>query len=286
MPENEFDYTGYNIEPIVVSDLIEGEDYTIDYSNNINVGTAIIKIYGIGDYNGVKILNFNINPLSIEDATLTCGKKNEYGYYDIENFTVTFNSKILEKDKDYTMSKYENVEEDFIISTITIFGIGNYTGSVYGSFKSGLVEKEPLSQGAEVELVNIYIYARYGSKIPVERKTGTFYIWKDDIKNNRIRITSKENMVGIPGQIAGWVDVSDVDGSKDNINIGDAVIVNGITYIYPDGTGNTVNRTDVIMYVVEILDGEQFSNNYALASAPNRSIQGYTSKDSLVKYIV
>ena len=45
------------------SKLIEGTDYTVSYSNNINAGTATVIITGKGSYSGEKILTFTILPV-------------------------------------------------------------------------------------------------------------------------------------------------------------------------------------------------------------------------------
>lgn len=54
-------YTGSAIEakPVITAtfdgvdvELVEGEDYTLSYSNNINVGTATVTATGIGNYKG------------------------------------------------------------------------------------------------------------------------------------------------------------------------------------------------------------------------------------------
>ena len=58
-------YTGDKIQPeiIITSDFIkleEGKDYKVSYSNNIEVGTALITIQGIGNYKGTIVKSFNI----------------------------------------------------------------------------------------------------------------------------------------------------------------------------------------------------------------------------------
>lgn len=66
-PDNKFLYTGNEIIPddLVVQynskTLESGLDYTIEYLNNINVGTeAIIKIKGVGNFTGTKEMQFEI----------------------------------------------------------------------------------------------------------------------------------------------------------------------------------------------------------------------------------
>lgn len=63
-------YTGKNITPTpVIKDgdtvLKEGRDYTLSYNKNKNIGSAGIKITGIGNYTGTKIIKFNIVPKKV-----------------------------------------------------------------------------------------------------------------------------------------------------------------------------------------------------------------------------
>ena len=67
-------YSGTEIQPEVKVihkgiELVKGVDYKISYDCNINVGTGIITIQGIGNYTG-KITNFfTINPKAINEIT-------------------------------------------------------------------------------------------------------------------------------------------------------------------------------------------------------------------------
>ena len=63
-------YTGKNITPLpVIKDgknvLENGKDYTLSYNKNKNIGSAGIKITGIGNYTGTKIIKFNIVPKKV-----------------------------------------------------------------------------------------------------------------------------------------------------------------------------------------------------------------------------
>ena len=66
-------YTGSAITPDpVVKDgetiLVKDQDYTVDYTNNTNAGTATLTIKGKGNYTGTKDATFTINPA---EQTLT-----------------------------------------------------------------------------------------------------------------------------------------------------------------------------------------------------------------------
>ena len=53
-------YTGFPIEKSITSSLTNRADYTVKYENNIETGTATIKITGVGDCSGELIYQFTI----------------------------------------------------------------------------------------------------------------------------------------------------------------------------------------------------------------------------------
>ena len=69
-------YTGGEHKPPVTSatwdgsELVEGADYTLSYSGNINVGTATVTLEGMGFFGGSYVTNFTVLPRSV---TLTSG---------------------------------------------------------------------------------------------------------------------------------------------------------------------------------------------------------------------
>ena len=69
-------YTGTAIEKAIISDLVKNTDYTVTYSNNINVGTATITINGIGRYSGTLSYVFSIENPSEEEKIALVGAAN------------------------------------------------------------------------------------------------------------------------------------------------------------------------------------------------------------------
>ncbi|MCI7207128.1 MAG: SH3 domain-containing protein [Clostridium sp.] len=127
-------YTGSSIEPSVTvtlngKTLKLNEDYTLTYSNNVNVGNATITINGIGNYTGSKKVNFNIAPkkLDISSATVnSIGSKTYTGASIKPSVTVTLNNKTLKLNKDYNVSYSNN--KNIGTAKILIKGIGEYEG--------------------------------------------------------------------------------------------------------------------------------------------------------------
>lgn len=103
LKEKSITYTGEEIFPEVVvkaqnKELVENIDYDIYYSNNINVGTATIRINGIGNYSGYITKEFNIISKNIEDTEIKEEDKIE--------------------DEVIELEKEENKSEPFIVKII------------------------------------------------------------------------------------------------------------------------------------------------------------------------
>ncbi len=140
-------YTGEQIEAtIIVSDseyiLDENLDYTLTYSDNINAGTATVTVTGIGNYVDSVDKTFTIVPKSLEEVTVSDIDDQIYnGTAIVPEFTV-FDSDIdtlLYEDEDYYFTCSDNDEAGE--ATITIYGKGNYAGSLEVTFV--IVENTP-----------------------------------------------------------------------------------------------------------------------------------------------
>ena len=90
-------YTGSAITPSTTgrltdssTPLVEGTDYTVAYSNNINASTAAKVTYtGIGDYSGTKEENFTINAKTLTTAMITAvALSEEYNGSEFTTFAV------------------------------------------------------------------------------------------------------------------------------------------------------------------------------------------------------
>ncbi len=83
LEENSFQYTGTAKQPGVTVEL-DGKtlsilDYTVTYSNNVEIGTATITIEGIGKYTGTITEGFEITKGDLGNAIVTL-EKNSYVY--------------------------------------------------------------------------------------------------------------------------------------------------------------------------------------------------------------
>lgn len=59
--DSSYVYTGSAIKPVFDTQLVEGTDYRIECSNNVNAGAASVDLIGIGDYTGTLHFEYEIS---------------------------------------------------------------------------------------------------------------------------------------------------------------------------------------------------------------------------------
>ena len=128
------EYTGFGLYPAVKVYSLSGkrldeyDHYEVSYENNINYGVATATVKGVGEYSGVIKVNFNIVKKDI--ANLSFAEIPDVTYSG-DAYTpdpvIYYGDILLVKDVDYTVSYSANV--NIGKATITITGIGNYTGT-------------------------------------------------------------------------------------------------------------------------------------------------------------
>lgn len=69
--------------------------------------------------------------------------------------------------------------------------------------------------GDKITLSKANLYAASTSSTPSGKpKTGTYYIWDNEVINGRIRITNAKERVGKAGQVTGWVNIAQISTTK------------------------------------------------------------------------
>lgn len=127
-------YKGIELKPDIDSvwgsyDLEKGKDYSLTYENNINKGTATVTIQAKGNFEGVRIVSFEISAANIsKDITIPSVSKVTYSGNPITPQVVpSIGNYRLVLNKDYTVSYSNNVKIGS--ASIIIRGIGNITGT-------------------------------------------------------------------------------------------------------------------------------------------------------------
>lgn len=129
-------YTGQEIKPVPTvryGDLTlkAGIDYTVDYFWNINVGSAEVRLTGLGDYSGTYSAYFDITPLDIrtKDVELEYSKTTYDGFEKQPLVTIAG----LQEFTDFEVRYSNNIKVG--TAKIKIIGFGNYTGEIDTTFQ-------------------------------------------------------------------------------------------------------------------------------------------------------
>lgn len=132
-------YTGAAIQPIVSLELdiytalTAGVDYMVSYQNNVNVGTATVKVQGVGNYTGSIEKTFKITPKSLVDASVVTDSVVYYSGQEVQpTVAVVSGGKTLYNGYEYTVTYKDN--KNIGTATVTVNGIGNYTGTISKNF--------------------------------------------------------------------------------------------------------------------------------------------------------
>ncbi|MBE6046265.1 MAG: hypothetical protein E7221_06150 [Clostridiales bacterium] len=114
--------------------LVKDTDYTVEYADNTNAGTAKVFVKGAGEYKGGgKNVTFTINPAPIDETVVPTITATTYtGKAITPEVTVTAGDKTLVKDTDYTVAYANNINAG--TAKITVKGEGNYAGEATATF--------------------------------------------------------------------------------------------------------------------------------------------------------
>ena len=139
LDQNTYTYDGSEHKPNATVTLngvklSQNNDFTVEYTGNINAGTAIATISGTGNYTGKIAKDFTISPADLSSATVSADKQRANGSELKPNPTVSLSDKTLIEGQDYQVTGYENNINPGT-ATVTVAGMGNYTGTASGTFE-------------------------------------------------------------------------------------------------------------------------------------------------------
>ncbi len=117
--------------------LVKDVDYTVQYADNVEPGTAKVTITGKGSYTGTRTVEFTIarEVFNITNAQIAniADQTYQHGNAITPAVTVTCNGKTLEAGTDYTVSYANN--RTVGTATVTVTAAGSNTGSKSRTFK-------------------------------------------------------------------------------------------------------------------------------------------------------
>ena len=171
--------------------LIEGRDYVVSYTNNVNTGTAEAIITGIGNYTGAYKQDFEISKADIADCKVSLAA-NSMKYDGTEKKPEIFlknGSIYLKEDVDYSVYYTNNRNPG--TAMVYIMGIGNYEGYVSTTFT---ITDNTLQRPSET----------VPSPIPGGNSTQVFeWIPKEDNQTEKANPTANQSQTGSSSQTEG-----------------------------------------------------------------------------------
>ena len=166
------EYNGSAFTPeVTVKDgknpLVKGTHYTVDYKNNIEVGTASVIITGIAPaYVGTKTITFKINGVSMSKVKIAGLPKSVYysGEAHKPQLTLTYNDEpTLTEGTHYLVEYGENIQAGK--GSITITGKGKFNGTIKKTFKILPFETKTDKEGLlKVQSGISIVHAKGGAK--------------------------------------------------------------------------------------------------------------------------
>ena len=219
------EYDGKEKTPKVkIAGLTEGKDYTVSYSNNVNVGEATVTIRGVEPYyRGTITKTFTITKQDIETSDLNLQVQN---LDSISNQSL--NIEDLKEGQDYTVAY--NLDQDS--NSITIKGIGNYKGqkTLKATKDTEMIVEE---DGVQYNLLNdgtaeVYNFTELGKKANIKSKIKDYKVTK--INKNAFKDCDKLELVKIPKSLS----EIDKDAFKDCKNVTISGKIDSYANIYAD----------------------------------------------------
>lgn len=172
--------TGQAITPPVVvkykkTVLREGANYTLQYRNNVEVGTASVIITGRGGYKGTKRIDFKIKAMAkISEAGFTMTFDPATPVYNGApikpvSYKAVYQTEELKEGVDYKVS-YANNDKAGTASLI-LTGMGRFSGTAKKTYK---IQAGDLRKATNVKLDAEYPYEKGGCKPKPEVYSGNY----------------------------------------------------------------------------------------------------------------
>ena len=177
-------------------------DYTVEYSNNVEVGEATISITGKHYYSGTITKTFQIFPADVQGAEIYGVEDADYTGSAIlqNNIRILVDGRRLTNGTDYTVSYVNNTNAG--TAKVLITGKGNYTGTAETTFKINSVRITEISGITDktytgAAIVQSTIVVKAGDKILTN---GTDYTvtYGNNVKvgTANVTVTGKGNYTG------------------------------------------------------------------------------------------
>ena len=186
-------FTGEELTPEFTITLggveVAEENYTYSYSNNINAGTyaGLLSLFGKNNLKNSIVKSFTINRVVLNTENCIM-RADEYepgeGLYNMDTLKVYWKKSdeeeillYLASPQDYSKELLDekNLDQEIVETTVTITGLGNYSGKVINVFATGTLGAGDFTDA-------------FGQ---LDKKPGYTYISYSDEMENMFRISSQ-----------------------------------------------------------------------------------------------
>ncbi|MBE5878758.1 MAG: hypothetical protein E7288_02130 [Lachnospiraceae bacterium] len=202
--------------------LVEKKDYVLEYSGNINPGTAKVTIKGIHAYSGSLTKKFKILPYNLiaDEENLVSGLPESALTYSYvkggvkPKLTLMYGNMLLKEGKDYTLS-YKGNNKVTNAATLTVKGKGRFAGSK--KYQFGITAKD--ISGLRILTPDIMYKNKKGNyvnKPVITDVDGKKLVAGKDYEKKFVYKTTSGNVID----------------SKATLNVGDVIVV------FVNGKGN------------------------------------------------
>ena len=244
--------------------LTKGTDYTVSYKTATMkaAGKYTITVTGMGAYTGSKTATFTIQPESVSSGQVTASDQIYTGLALTPSPKVVVKNITLAQGTDYTVTYTSNSAVG--TATITIKGVGNYTGTVKGTFT---IKAPPVKAATETTPSSSATAAPAPAPAPSTSSSQS--------------AASKSSSTASPGAASGATttapvnkattstnnpsDTTPVSVAKTNLA---AASVSGVGSYYTY-TGNAISPTPILRYGGQIL---RAGVDYTVGYSSNRAL--------------
>ena len=202
LSQDSYVYSGSAKEPEVAlkvgdENLTNGTDFSVEYTNNINAGTATAVLTGIGNYTGTVSKDFTISPYNISGskvkvkntAKIVAGKKGKYEVY--------YDNQLLKKGTDYTIDVKNYKKAGVKTAKVTVSGVNNFEGTktktynVYPRMVTSFTTKDRTTSTVTISWKSQSSYKVSGYKVYTCDKNGNNLKFYKKVSSNSCKVTKR-----------------------------------------------------------------------------------------------
>lgn len=274
MDTTEYVYTGEAIIPTFSlnynnKDLIKDTDYTIEVSNNIEVGIATMTIQGIGDFWEFFEVDFEIKVKDIAepDVYITAATVPIYtGEPVLPKLDIFFNGISLKEGIDYTLNAWDNINAG--VGYLKIIGINNFTNEKEISFNIAQASLDKQSSDFTIQIMNKPTYNGL-AQLP---DINILYLGKELIEDEDYFLEGENN---IDATTQAVVIITGKGNFKDSKRQFFTILPStGDTFelIFIDGDEYLYTAKEICPSVKLLLNGEEYDKMYSIAYVNNINV--------------